>query len=273
MKSSTLLSILLVTASSAIATPTLLICSDSTTADYANTSVLQGWGYDIPEYLAIPVKNLAKNGRSTRSFINQGLWANLLAATKAGDFVLIEMGHNDDGDPTTETSDRATLPGIGNDSVVVTNSTGLSETVHSFGWYLREMIADVRAKKAIPLLSGMVNRNYWTGTTLQKDWPFATYAEEVAAQTGVEYIDHTDYSVARWQSLGPTVAKTYYPNDNTHTNWPGAVINAETFVTAVKCDCGTSQLRKYLNAAGKAVKQSCITTCPTSRRDRSRRTA
>jgi rhamnogalacturonan acetylesterase len=125
------------------------------------------------------VSNLARNGRSTRSFINEGLWATLLASTNAGDYVIIEMGHNDDGDPTTDTDDRATLPGIGNDTVVVTNSTGVSETVHSFGWYLREMIGDVKAKKATPILSGMVPRNYWTGNTLQSTWPFAGYAQQV----------------------------------------------------------------------------------------------
>ena len=218
--------------------------------------------------MTIPVNNLAKNGRSTRSFINEGLWAQLLDATSAGDFVIIEMGHNDDGDPTDATStsaDRATLPGIGNDSVVVTTSAGTTETVHSFGWYLREMIANVRAKGAIPLISGMVNRNYWSGNTLTKDWPFATYAQEIAAQLGVEYIDHTNYSVAAWQTLGPTAAKTYFPNDNTHTSWPGARINTETFVAAVKCRCGgSSVLLQSLNAAGNAVNQSC-STCPKSR--------
>ncbi|WYZ37702.1 hypothetical protein EsH8_II_001208 [Colletotrichum jinshuiense] len=233
------------------AAPKLLICSDSTTANYATGSVLQGWGYYIHNYLSISVTNLAVNGRSTRSFINEGKWSSLLNQTSPGDFVLIEMGHNDDGDPKTDTKDRSTLPGIGEDSVVVTTSTGTQETVHSFGWYLRNMIADVQAKKAIPVLSGMVNRNYWTGNTLRKDWPFADYAKEVAQKAGVPYVDHTNYSVAKWQSLGPTEAKKYFPNDNTHTNWPGAEINAQTFAQALKCGNHTEDLGGYLNAAGK----------------------
>ena len=89
------------------------------------------------------------------------------------------MGHNDDGDPKTATGDRATLPGIANDSVVVSTSTGASETVYSFGWYLRKMIVDVRARGGVPILSGMVNRNYWSGETLQSSWPFANYAKQV----------------------------------------------------------------------------------------------
>lgn len=89
-----------VLAAAKAATPKLLICSDSTTANYNLTSPLQGWGFHIPNYLSIPVLNLAVNGRSSRSFISEGKWQALLDKTMAGDFVLIEMGHNDDSDPT-----------------------------------------------------------------------------------------------------------------------------------------------------------------------------
>lgn len=82
------------------ASPKLLICSDSTTANYATNNSLQGWGFHIPSYLSIPVDNLAVGGRSTRSFIDEGRWTALLNKTVAGDFVLIEMGHNDNVDPT-----------------------------------------------------------------------------------------------------------------------------------------------------------------------------
>ena len=92
------------------------------------------------------------------------------------------MGHNDDGDPVTEINDRATLVGIGNNSATVTTSTGGTEVVYSFGWYLRKMIVDVRAKGGIPILSGMVNRNYWNGDILQDNWPFASYTQQVYFQ-------------------------------------------------------------------------------------------
>ncbi|KAH7269119.1 SGNH hydrolase-type esterase domain-containing protein [Fusarium redolens] len=238
----------------------LLICSDSTTANYATGNALQGWGFYIQDYTTLTVSNLAKNGRSTRSFINEGLWKDLLSKTASGDFVVIEMGHNDDGDPTA--SDRATLPGTGEETVTVTTTTGSKEVVHTFGWYLRKMIADVKAKGATPILSGMVNRNYWTGNTLQSKWPFADYAEAVAKAAGVEYINHTNYSVALFQAMGPTKAKTYYPNDNTHTNWDGAKLNTQTFVQAVKYKCGrTSVLKKYVNAAGNAIKSPAQQSC------------
>ncbi|OBT63905.1 hypothetical protein VE03_06578 [Pseudogymnoascus sp. 23342-1-I1] len=217
------------------AAPKLFICSDSTTANYAS-GALQGWGYYIGDYLSITVSNQAKNGRSTRSFVNEGLWDTLLSDTAEGDYVVIEMGHNDDVDLSTDTADHGALPGIGEDSVTVTTSTGESEVVYSFGYYLRKMIKDVQDVGAIPLLSGMVNRNYWDGTTLQSDWPFATYAQE--------------YSVKKWQSMGPKTAKTYFPNDNTHTSPEGTVVNAETFVEAIKCKSDTSELLQYLNNEG-----------------------
>jgi rhamnogalacturonan acetylesterase len=210
--------------------------------------------------LSLTVSNLAKNGRSTRSFINEGFWSTLLSNTAPGDFVVIEMGHNDDGDPTT--SDRATLPGTGENTVTVTTTTGTREVVHTFGWYLRKMIADVKAKGATPIISGMVNRNYWKGNTLQAAWPFADYAKTVAKAAGVEYIDHTKYSVALFQGMGPTKAKTYFPNDNTHTNWDGAKFNAQTFAQAVKYKCGgTSALKKYINSAGNAIKSPAQQAC------------
>ncbi|KAJ8116251.1 hypothetical protein OPT61_g2278 [Boeremia exigua] len=236
----------------AAATPKILICSDSTTANYAEGSVLQGWGYYLKNYLTISVSNLAVNGRSTRSFINEGKWASLLASTNAGDFVLIEMGHNDDVDPTIDTKDRGTLPGSGEETVTVTTSTGAQETVHTFGWYLRKMIADVKAKKATPIISGMVPRNYWGGDVLQADWPFANTAKDVAQKAKVQYVDHTKYSVAAFQAMGPTESKTYYPNDNTHTNPAGAQINTKTFVQGVKCGSKIT-LASYLNANGAAV--------------------
>ncbi|KAI0602194.1 rhamnogalacturonan acetylesterase [Biscogniauxia sp. FL1348] len=234
----------------AVAKPKLLICSDSTTANYSVNNTLQGWGHYIGEYLSIPVRNLARNGRSTRSFINEGLWGALLNKTAPGDFIVIEMGHNDDGDPETDPKDRATLPGVGEETVVVTTAAGKNETVHTFGWYLREMIADVQAIGARPIISGMVNRNNWKNGTLQLSWAFTDYAKRVAKEESVEWVDHTAYSVAEFQSFGETKAKTYYPEDNTHTNPAGARINAETFVQAVKYACGGSCLAAYLNEKG-----------------------
>ncbi|CAN8096937.1 unnamed protein product [Discula destructiva] len=184
---SVLLAVFCLTAAAPTWAQTLRICGDSTAASYAidDSRGQQGWGFHIGSYLDIPVDNRALGGRSTRRFINEGHWDALIGNSTAGDYVLVEMGKNDDGKITAK--DRAVLPGIGNENVTVdlTLSEG-TEIVHTFGWYLRKMIADVRAVNAVPILSGMTPRNYWdSSSAMQSEWPFADYAQQVAEQEGV----------------------------------------------------------------------------------------
>ncbi|KAF1985162.1 carbohydrate esterase family 12 protein [Aulographum hederae CBS 113979] len=249
---------LLAYASLIAAEPKILLCSDSTAANYNSSRVLQGWGYYAPAYFTIPLINLAANGRSTRRFINEGRWSSLLNQTLAGDFVIIEMGHNDEADPTLggKYADRGTIAGLGNETVVVTMTTGEKDTVHTYGWYLRSMIADVRAKEAVPVLSGQVPRMYFEEGVLQAEWPFAEYTRQQAEASRVEYLDHTLYSVDAFQAMGEEAAMKLYPEDKTHTGAEGAKVNAETFVEAVQCQ-GNSQLLAYLNSKGRGVKASC----------------
>jgi rhamnogalacturonan acetylesterase len=206
--------------------------------------------------MAIPVINLSKGGRSTRTFMNEGSWSKLLAQTSPGDYVVIEMGHNDESNPTKNDrfSDRGVLPGLGNETKTLRTTGGKTETVKTFGAYLRVMIADVKKKQAIPILSGMVPRMYFKGGSLQTKWPFATYASQQAKRSGIEYLDHTTYSVKKWASVGEGGWKKYYA-DATHTNAKGARINAETLVEAAKC--ARSALAKHLNSQGQAIKASC----------------
>jgi rhamnogalacturonan acetylesterase len=156
-----------------------------------------------------------------------------LSQTKRDDLVLIEMGHNDNGDPrigsTREQDDahrsKRTLSGIGNETV-----QGVGGTVHTFGWYLRSMIANVQRAQAVPVLSGMVPTSSWTGGKMRAadKFPFAEYAKEVAKAAGppVEYLDHTLYTVKIFEKKGESSMKNYFPNlekrDNTHTNAAGA---------------------------------------------------
>jgi len=245
----------------ALAQPKILICSDSTTANYSSSDVLQGWGHFLHEYMSVPVINLAKNGRSARSFIREGLWKELLAKTVAGDFIVIEMGHNDDGDPSMNNSNhdkagRSTLKGTGSETVIGPLKEGGTETVHTFGWYLRAMINDVKKRDGIALVSGMVPRNTWQSNgRFRHEWPMAKSAETVAREEKVEYIDHTKYTADRFDGLGEGRVKAFFPKDSTHTNNDGARLNAETFVTALKC--ARSKAASYIGPKGAALTQKC----------------
>ena len=80
--------------------PTIHMIGDSTMADKPLTPAQpeRGWGQLLPIYLKHPemVRNYAKNGRSTKSFIDEGLWSRVLDSLKPGDWVIIQFGHNDE---------------------------------------------------------------------------------------------------------------------------------------------------------------------------------
>ena len=78
--------------------PTLFIVGDSTVKN--STKGQQGWGDPLIKLFdpaKIKVENHAIGGRSSRTFQNEGRWDRILAAARAGDFVLVQMGHNDGG--------------------------------------------------------------------------------------------------------------------------------------------------------------------------------
>ncbi|RPB21767.1 rhamnogalacturonan acetylesterase [Terfezia boudieri ATCC MYA-4762] len=245
--------------------PTLWLVSDSTCASYnPKRSPIQGFGYFLPEYFTLNVANRARGGRSTRSYINEGLWVELMGLIKPNDIVMIEMGHNDMGTPGVGHDigrDCAVLSGTGNRSIQVINKHGQTETVYTFGHYLRSMVFDLRHHGAIPILSGMVPRMIWSAgnSTLDPNRRVTNYAKQIADELKTGWVDHTKYSVERFQALGKNTSIAMFPQDHTHTNAAGAKLNAETFVTGVKC--GTTQavkdLAKYLSDEGKSVMWRC----------------
>ena len=80
----------------------------------------------------ITVENHALGGTSSRTFYNR-FWPDVIKGVQAGDWVIIELGHNDNG-PYDSGRARASIPGIGKDSLNVTiQETGVKETVYSYG--------------------------------------------------------------------------------------------------------------------------------------------
>ena len=73
----------------------IVLVGDSTVADYPPEKELWGWGQVIPEFFNdnVTVKNWARNGRSSKSFIKEGLWDKALA--DRADYIMIQFGHND----------------------------------------------------------------------------------------------------------------------------------------------------------------------------------
>ena len=129
---------------------TVFMIGDSTMADKNLTggNPERGWGQMLPGYFSedIRVDNHAMNGRSSKSFIDEGRWDKVLSLVKKGDYVFIQFGHNDE----KPKADRHTDPGT------------------TFDANLRKFVNETRAKGGIPVLfNSIVRRNFGVAADAQ----------------------------------------------------------------------------------------------------------
>ena len=229
--------------------PTLFIIDDSTVKN--STEGQQGWGDPLAELFdstKIKVVNRARGGRSSRTFQTEGLWDQVLAELKPGDFVLMQFGHNDGGAINDDSRARGSLKGVGNEVEEIDNLlTRKHEIVHTFGWYMRKYVSDTKAKGAIPIVISPVPRNIWTdGKVERRASTYAGWAAEVAKSDKAFFIDLNEIVAAKYEAIGQeTVGKDYFKTDHTHTTPLGAKLNAESIAVALKSLKGC-QLAKYL---------------------------
>jgi lysophospholipase L1-like esterase len=229
--------------------PALFLIGDSTVRNHTRGQL--GWGDPIAAWFdpaKLTVFNRALGGRSSRTFLTEGLWNKVLQETKPGDFVLMQFGHNDGG-ALTDGRGRASLKGVGDESQVVTNKTsGLTETVHTYGWYLRRYIADTKAKGAKPIVLSLVPRKIWKdGKIVRGNNDYAKWAAEAAKAEGGEFVDLNDIVARHYEELGPEKVDALFGDEHTHTNEEGAKLNAQCVVEGLRAlpHCA---LVKYLAA-------------------------
>jgi len=220
--------------------PTLFIVGDSTVKN--STAGQQGWGdpliklFDAKE---INVENHAIGRRSSRTFQTEGRWDRILEKAKPGDFVLVQMGHNDAGSIADPRRARGTLPGIGEETREIDNPiTKKQEVVHTYGWYLRKYVADARAKGMTPILVSPIPhvppRRVEPGQREASN--HAAWCEEVAAAEKALFIDLNRLVLARYVGLEPAEIKAKYftPADNGHTSPAGAELNAAAVADGIR---------------------------------------
>ncbi|MCF3651660.1 rhamnogalacturonan acetylesterase [Synoicihabitans lomoniglobus] len=217
--------------------PTIFIAGDSTAAN--GNPVATGWGRMFGEYFdstRVNVVNRARGGRSSRTFITEGHWAKLLAEVKAGDIVLIQFGHNDGGPINHERIARGSLPGLGDETEAIDNrQTKQPEVVHTFGWYMRQMIADVRAKQARPILLSLTVRNYWRDGRVERgSGDYGQWTRALAESEKLPFIDHTKLIADVYEKLGHDAVNAFFPRDHVHNGADGARINAMMVVSGLK---------------------------------------
>lgn len=233
---------------------TIFMIGDSTMANksIAGGAPERGWGHVLGRYFdeEIHIDNHALNGRSSKSFIDEGRWDAVIAQVKKGDYVFIQFGHNDE----KTAPKRYTVPG------------------GTFDDNLRRFVNETRAKGGIPVLfNSIVRRNFvrpqdeainkdarsvpgQAAIPQEGDTLFDTHGayldspRNVARELGVTFIDLNKMTHNLVQGMGPVESKKLFmwvaPNtvpalpqgreDNTHLNVYGARIIAGLAVDAIE---------------------------------------
>jgi pectate lyase len=183
----------------------MVIIGDSTVCNWPDQEVRRGWGQYIQGYFSkqLEVVNLARSGRSTKTFIQEGLWAKAMEEKPA--YVLIQFGHNDSHDPgRPESTDADT----------------------DFAGYLRHYIDEARSAGAIPvLITPMHRRTFNTqGKLTDNLLPYAAAMKRVADEKKVGLVDLYAASGVLFEQLGPVGAAKLAnaADDRTHFNEAGA---------------------------------------------------
>jgi lysophospholipase L1-like esterase len=153
----------------------------------------------------------------------------------------MQFGHNDAG-PVNDTSRaRGTIRGIGDETEEIDNLlTRQHEVVHSYGWYLRRFVADIRAKGATPVICSPIPHKQWDadGHAKRDRDTYGGWAAAVAKSEGVAFIDLNEGIARRYDDMGRDAVLRLFPlttpDEHTHTNWAGAVLNAQVVAAGLK---------------------------------------
>lgn len=204
---------------------TIHLTGDSTMADKdikGGTNPERGWGMMFPNFLdeGVDVINYAKNGRSTKSFIDEGLWDKVLGNLKEGDYVFIQFGHNDSKQ---------------SDSVRYAAPWG------AYKANLEKFVLQTREKGGKPVLLTPVARRWFKEGGLDRnchgDYPIVM--KKVAEELNVPLLDMTSVTLDWLEGLGDEGSRPYYmistgKSDNTHTVARGARKLAEMTCTEIR---------------------------------------
>ena len=199
---------------------TIAIAGDSTVATYPDTQPQHGWGQYLGLYLdsRVTIINLAKGGRSTKTFLEEGLWKQTIDAH--ANYVLIQFGHNDSHTP---------------DHPEHTDAAG------DYTTNLERMVDEARAENAVPVLITPVMRRSKVDDLI----PYAEAMIHVAAEKHVALIDLHDLSARYYKTLTPEQMELLQkPHDGTHFSATGATAIAG--IVAHELPIAVPELAPYL---------------------------
>ena len=108
------------------------------------------------------------------------------------------------------------------------------ETIHSYGWYLRQYVADAKSKGANVIICSPPPRNSWLeGKVLRGLDGYASWAADAARVSGARFIDLNTLSANKYDALGQEATRPYF-NDNQHSKKAGAKLNAASVAEGIK---------------------------------------
>ena len=200
---------------------TIFMIGDSTMADkpYDNGNPEKGWGQVFPLYFkdGVKIENYAVNGRSTKSFLDQGRWEVVREKIEPGNYVIIEFGHND---------------------AKKEDSTRYAEANTNYRWNLEKFVDETREKGGIPILATPIVRRRFDkeGNFYDVHGDYPKVVRGVAAEKNVILLDmHTkseklviQYGEENSKQLFLHIAAGEYPSlpegktDDTHFSPTGA---------------------------------------------------
>ena len=210
---------------------TVWLCGDSTMSVKDRRAYPEtGWGMPFAHFFdsSVTVRNLAKNGRSTRTFIAERLWQKVVDEASEGDYVFIQFGHNDE----------------------VKEKTSSYTSPDEYKNNLRRFVKETRDKKVIPILLTPVSRRRFDdkGIAVETHLAYSALVREVAVETGVTLLDIDAKSRDLYQEFGKENSRWLFlqlkpgehPNypdgkeDNTHFSEMGARLIAQIVLKEIK---------------------------------------
>ncbi|MCH9275200.1 rhamnogalacturonan acetylesterase [Bifidobacterium amazonense] len=216
--------------------PTIFLAGDSTVTDTTARLPLRfgeshtGWGASLPAFLdaGVAVANHARSGLSTTMFRNDGHYAPVWRAMRAGDVLLLQFGHNDQKDPQLRAND-------------------------GYADQLAQFIREARTAGAYPLLVTPLARNTWTPDGAYADLlaDFANACIALGRRLHVPVLDLHRVSMGFITAIGVEGVKPYFrPGDVTHTNEFGSALVAGAVARLLANVCSDPSLpRAYRDLA------------------------
>lgn len=208
----------------------IFICGDSTAQNYDTTkTVMRGWAQMLPDFFDehVTVVNKAKAGRSTKSYLAEGRWKEVVDSLQPNDYVIIQFGHND---ASSKPERHASYP--------------------DYKRNLIKMVKEAQAKQARPILAtSIVMRTFKDNGLLDdrlKGYPVIT--RQLADSLNIPLIDTWLKSRDLIIMMGDEPSKKMYmwieagidsirPNgsqDDTHLQAPGATAIAKMVANEIK---------------------------------------